>query len=292
MKDLLDQLGLSELFAHLFPGGILLSSLLLWVRPDELPFLLQAKEGWQYPASAAILLIAAYSVGLILSSLSSWLAAYAWRKWGRTNATPKWSQAWAALLALAGGVPRPVALSFVRANFNLSAALVRLTRLEGLTSLEVPWERLVSYRTIAGDRIGEKARATIHEADALHRRFEFAKAMALVGALLALQGLAQLLLGFVGWGEEALPPVRWGWLLGLVLVGFLSSWALRWAAGRCWEAELILTCSLVPLAEGARRTEVEARAYKKWLMRGKPDGSPDRDWQDAEAEVRREERGA
>ncbi len=292
MKDFLDKLGLAELFAYLFPGGILLSSLLLWVSADDLPVLLRARDGWQLVGVGAVLLIVSYSLGLIVSSVSTWAAALCWRKAGRHYAEPR-PLRWLGLflLDLLGGVPRPQNKSFRTELTRISASLTRLVRLSGLASTEVPWERLVAYRAILTDRVGDKAKTAIAEADSLHRRFLFAQAVGLVGALLAFQGVARLVTLRLGWGEDVFPPVYRGWLIALILVGALSSLALRWTAGRWWEAEFVLTCSLTRLAESARRSEIEARAHRKWELRGKPAGSPEQDWRDAAREIAAEEKG-
>jgi hypothetical protein len=286
MKDFLDKFGLSELFAYLFPGAILLASVLLWVRADHLPAVGREKDSWQMFVLVAFLVIASYTLGLIVSSWSSWGSAYYLRKVSIHSITWKpLRRLWLLLVGSVFAFRRQRGDSFIEQNKRISDDLWKLIRLDGLSNLDVPWDRLVLYRTILADRVGEKARTVLAEADSLHRRFLFAQAVALVCALLALQAGLRLFLGAVDWGQDVLPAIPLFGLLGLAAFGVCSSASLRWAAGHWWEAEYILTCSLCKLLDAARQLEIEVLAYKKWQLRGRPAGTPEQDWREAEAEM-------
>src|SRR5438132_10995843 len=76
MKEVLEKFGLVEVFAYLCPGAILLWSTLLWAKPADLGLPGGEKETWVTFALSAFLLILAYTLGLVVATLSSELAAF------------------------------------------------------------------------------------------------------------------------------------------------------------------------------------------------------------------------
>lgn len=71
MKDILTNIGLSEVLAYLCPGTLLLGSALLWLKLPE-----GKMEGWSEFLLAVFLVILSYTLGLILSTWSSEGAAH------------------------------------------------------------------------------------------------------------------------------------------------------------------------------------------------------------------------
>ncbi len=76
MKDLLNRIGVIDLFAYLSPGAILLLSLVFWVNPKQEP-----TSYWE-PMKNSVVLIGllicfAYALGLFATSAGSALARYA-----------------------------------------------------------------------------------------------------------------------------------------------------------------------------------------------------------------------
>ena len=66
MKEILEKFGLSEFFAYICPGVILLSSLALWKWPDF------TSDFWKQQAVVLLLgFILSYILGLILASFCS-----------------------------------------------------------------------------------------------------------------------------------------------------------------------------------------------------------------------------
>jgi hypothetical protein len=262
VKELLEKIGAGDLFAHLCPGTLLLCSVLIWGGTGALHGLPE-KEGWQGLTVAAFLLILAYTVGLIVSAWSSEGTARYVREAGREYPHGQvGARVRLHLLRLFHWFPRPyVNPSIVENNLQIAEDLDHFVGLQGLSSLEVSWERFTIYRAVIADQLGDKGKLPLAEAEAIHRRFLFSQGVALACLLLAVQLFARWLLGPLLWPSHiedsasgTLYIVGETWhstsAVVLVILGFLAvmaSVALRWAAGRWWETEVLLTCSLSKL---------------------------------------------
>ena len=133
-------------------------------------------------------------------------------------------------------------------NLKITDDLSDLAHLQGLSILEIPWDRLVIYRTIIADWMGEKGKYILTEAESVHRRFLFSLGVAMALSLLTLQSLIRLIL-CISPLCNSLPSCPLGLLVLITLLGELTSFRLRVVAGRWWEEELILTVSLAHLSD-------------------------------------------
>jgi hypothetical protein len=251
MKDLLEKIGLGDLFAYVCPGTILLCSLLLWLDRTDLPAGVE-RNSWQSLAISIVLGILAYTLGLIVAWWSSEGAALYLRQAGRLRL--KWTRARACILRLLGilhWIPAPrVNPSIIQSNLQITEDLHNFVQLQGLSSLEIPWDRLAIYRAIMADQVGDKAKGVLAEADSFHRRFLVSQGVALACALVAAQALVRLLLFPLWCGAQ---PV--GVYVSLVVFGTMTSFFLRGSAGRWWEGEFLLTCSLTQLRKRPEQGE-------------------------------------
>src|SRR5262249_39615811 len=253
MKDLLEKFGLSELFAYLCPGAILLCSLLLWVQPGDV-----AKDGWQSFVLAGFLVVLAYTLGLMVAAWSSEGAArYINRsrnlhnRWTLLRALNVW---WHGIFHSVPDLPRGDS-SVVHAQARLEREVLKRARVMGLSSLlhRTTWGLLQFFRAAVADEVGEKGKAVLVEAEAVHRRVLFAQGVALAMLLVALEcgvRLVPCLVGlFTDWKAPlpAVPEIHWVWLVCLLVGGLATSYSLRVAAGRWWETEFALTCILLGL---------------------------------------------
>lgn len=255
MKDILEKFGLSEVFAYLCPGVILVSSSALWAAPS-LDKLLGSKLE-KYPLVVVlILIVVCYALGLIVTFWGSngadrYVRAHRVRKW-RGSTLRERLTLWR--LRFLHGLPFPLENeATVEANLRISQDLTRYAGLPGLSALESPWDRLSLYRTVMTDRLGDGASAILAEADATHRRFLFALGVALALLLVTLQSVLLFVLSSLRgvrtlslWiAKSGLPHVdeRLA-LFFLAGLGLLASLLLRRVAGRLWEQEFLLTSSL------------------------------------------------
>ena len=237
MKEVLERIGLVDLFAYVCPGVIVLLSFTIWARPDP------KSELWKQQALIGVVaVLLAYMIGMILSS------SYVQRLDARARARDH-RGARSTLAAWLWPVPAPrITPEMVEVNLKINDEVGRLIGIPGLSRLTTPWEFLVLYRTLMVDRVGDKAKTVLSEADAFHRRFRFCVGTSLALSLVALQaatrlGLAVLqalgrLAGLGTWtcdGPAAglatwpcpLPGVSVWLLLVLIAVATLSSAVLR-----------------------------------------------------------------
>jgi hypothetical protein len=280
MKEVLQKVGLGDLFAYIAPGALLLCSVPLWA---ELPKL--EGEGWWTLAAPIFLLILAYVLGLVVSTWASERGAwYILTTRGLPFMPFSWSKAWkmarvAAAWAIHWLPDLQLDASSVAALGDIQVDIYnRIGLEEGLSKIHrTPWGELALYRNMAADLLGKRAAAAREEADAMHRRFLFSQGVAAACVLLALQCLLRFLLWLMPppWAAALLallhlPPVQLpalpfihpgSWALFSVL-GFAVSFGLRWVAGRWWESEFALTCMLlkeVKRVEAAKAARAAAR---------------------------------
>jgi hypothetical protein len=253
MKEVIQKVGLGDVFAYICPGAILLCSLLLWFNPEQATLFHLGKESWQAFSLPVFLLILSYTLGLILAAWSSGGAALYLRcvRRLRSRLDEPWLSAvnapFVGLLWLLHWIPEPRIdrVLFAEANTRMATRLSRLAGPLGLSSVETPWDWLLLFRTVIQDHLGKKAKSILELADAIHRRFLFSQGVALVCVLLAVQALGRLIIYYLfPNASAALPPVP---VLGhyiLLVFGGVTSFCLRWGAGRWWETEFVLTYSL------------------------------------------------
>jgi len=129
--------------------------------------------------------------------------------------------------------------SIVEANLRIAEDSQRYSGLQGLSLFEAPGDRLVLYRTFMADRVGDRGKTILAEAESTHRRFLFCQGVALAFFLLALHSLSRLLLRvFTPW-DTSFPSIHSVWLVVITILGALVSFGLRIVAGRWWEYELV-----------------------------------------------------
>ncbi len=253
MKEILEKFGLSEFFAHICPGGILLSSLALWAQLKfDSPF-------WNREVLVAIsVLLLSYTLGLILASFNRMaLVRYLRSAPAERRGFLRKIRAGTIRLLYHFSLPRFTS-SNVHANLRIAEDLARLAGVDSLPALAGPWDGLVIYRTFVADRVGERGKAILTEADTFHRRFLFSMGVALAVYLLAIQALIRFILHFFGkafhesiftsW-NQTLPAISPFWLAAITIFGLGASLELRQIAIRMWELERDLTESLIPPVE-------------------------------------------
>ena len=158
MKDLLDHIGLTEIFAYLCPGAVVLCSLGLWL--DEVPteLLKQAKD--QQVLAIFVVLVTSYSIGLVIAVWgaaggSRFVSAKEARAYSSVSVFLRfsWFRYGYPLLWLLHSLPLP------RQDDTTLERLMQLgERMEryGLRDARLPpWEFLTTYRTIASGAMPE-----------------------------------------------------------------------------------------------------------------------------------------
>jgi hypothetical protein len=134
----------------------------------------------------------------------------------------------------------------VEAKIRIAESLERYGGLAGVRLSENPLGWLSLYRSVVAGRPGAKDNPLLQAADSAHRRLGFALGTSLALLCVGLQALLRFLLSFV-W-QLARPPLPALGLLCIVGVGGVAaSFALRWAAGRWWRQELLLTCAITQI---------------------------------------------
>jgi hypothetical protein len=270
MKDVLEKFGLLELFAYLCPGALLLGSVFfLWVKLPADPEGGLAKEGWLSFSLSAFLVILAYILGLILATISSEGAAFYLR-----YPLPSWCGWWWLLFCWPFWFWLLFWFPKLREDENETISLAQTailedlpprTQLAGLSRLlRTPWSWLSFYRTIVAHEVGEKGKVILEEAEIVHRRLSFAMGVSLTLLVIALQSMVRLLLMGVEYrvgGTYNFPEVGLITLLLLTVGELLTSFALRFVAGRWWETVFALTTTLYKLAHRPERTPEPTRHY-------------------------------
>jgi hypothetical protein len=243
MKEILEKIGLSEFFAYICPGAILLFSLTLWLDPEKIAKFLGESFVKQQIVTAIFLLIFSYTLGLIISWWSISGADLFIRKKRRPQALQRKEKVLTGLLWVFHGLPEPRSNpSIVEAKLKMAEALEKYSGLQGLSLIETPWDWLVLYRTFMAGRVGDRGKHILMEADFIHRRFLFSQGVALAFFLLAVQSFIRLLILLTPL-NDSFPSIGLPWLVVIILLGASTSFGLRQVAGRWWEEELFLTSS-------------------------------------------------
>lgn len=249
---LLQNLGWTELFAYLCPGAITLMSFTIWFRPDLAYSFGPEFAGSQFVIAISFLLVS-YSVGLIVAAGSGagaqrYLSAKYRREAGYSFNRVRWLLLW-----FFHRMPTPrLTERFVEARIRIQEELELYGGLPGLSQILSSWQNLATYRSVVVDRLPRPVALLMREAESVHRRRLFALGVAFAFMLLAVQAFGRLILFFCagfGWGAfsrwcKDLPAGDLAALSATTILGALASFALRQVAGRAWEYEFLLTCSL------------------------------------------------
>jgi hypothetical protein len=251
MKDIFEKIGLSEFFAHICPGVILFSSFALWIEPQKIAAFLGKPIPGQEFLAVVFILIFCYTFGLIVASWSSRGADLYIRKKRRLqafkNIKNRKGKILKGVLWVIHGLPEPRSHpSLVETKLRIAEDLQKYSGLQGLSLFETAWDWLVLYRTIMTDRVSDRGRFILTEADSIHRRFLFCQGVALAFLLVAVQTLIRFVLLSVPLNNPFTSNNHF-WLVVITSLGAFASFCLRNVAGRLWEHELILTTSLTQL---------------------------------------------
>ena len=253
MKYLVQGLGLTEIFARLCPGLILLSSAALWLPPPSKDLLDQLK---QYEVVLLALgLIAGYTLGLILEVASVWLARrYTWLRIGYQPTELFWRwlrklQLWPVALLVGFNLPYEV---------STSKGLLRIIEQLGQNGIDVdlgkrfsPLDLIWSYRTIVSGPLGERAQPLLRVVENIRARLLFT--LGVEFSLLVTAAVALLRIIVEGWPwtlgfDESVSSLAAVSLCEpcsfVVTVGVVLSLLLRPAMARLWRQELFFTFSL------------------------------------------------
>jgi len=259
MKEILERVGLVDLFAYLCPGIIVLLSFTLWLNLE-----LKSEPWKQQVVVLAAVFLLSYAIGIVLSSsvVERWLARIRARG---TLTHPTGFTGWIGWL---GPFPAPrVTPEMVEVNLRINEEVGRLIGVPGMARLVTPWEFLVLYRTLMAQRLGKAAKSLLAEAEAFHRRFRFCSGVSLACVVVVVQAAVRLILGIIqgvartyGYCMPAGPPklspevirvlpcplydVSLWFLLALMLFGTIAAVGLRHVGNHMWELERYLTFSL------------------------------------------------
>ena len=240
MKDLLDRIGLGAIFGSLLPGAILLSSSGLWMTPEQFRSFLDLFRGHEVLLLGGVG-IASYILGVIVASLSGWGSGRYVLLRAECEILPS-RQRW---LSRVGLKFRLMWLPFwlpalchdhPQVSYQAQSSMWELLERHRVGLSKVPWEVLATYRTLVAGRLGTEPRPILLAAEAVYHRLLFALGVALALLLTAIQVLLWLFV--YSWAPH--------WVL--VFVGAValavSSFGLRWVAGRLWWEAFSLTASL------------------------------------------------
>ena len=152
MKEIAEKIGLSDFFAYICPGTILLFSFVLWMRPDfkSPPWELILKQQF-----LAILLfsILAYTLGLLLSSVNQMMQVRYYRLDLR-EAGGIFRQAWRRTIRFLYYFPSPrMTPQLVDANLRIAEDLERLAGLRACKNI-ISRFAVSGHRTRACSRRG------------------------------------------------------------------------------------------------------------------------------------------
>lgn len=258
MKEIIERFGLSEFFAYISPGIILLSSLGLWAKPDF------TSAFWKQEFLVIVIfLILSYTLGLILVTINNIGLTRHLRK-SIKKRKGILSKIWGWVICFFSPFLSPhFTPSIVDANLRIAQDLIRISGIGGASAYVNPLDWLVIYRVMKADYVGENCKLVLSEADTFHRRFRFSMGVSLALFLLAIQSILRLFLFCLETFYEsirtfinnAFPSINYFWLIVLIIFGLWSSFTLRKFAIQMWDLERYLTVSLTqvsPLAPEAK----------------------------------------
>jgi hypothetical protein len=242
MKELLDKFGLTEFLAHICPGSIALSALVLWMNPTFLDKLF-AKIAANSVVSTALLLMAAYAVGLTLAVLSvvgeesfNATSVPEFRRLGSVRAFGKFL-AWLWLWINHGFPKLPdgdrANDDMMLARTEVMAALDSFPARDLFSLMQYTSDQLLFFRTLFQDRHKDRAAVTLNLAETVHRRILFAlgvsQSLLVWTALASLRLAASIVLWL--WKLWSLPATaRW-----VITPGILFSVGLVLSAVAIWQ---------------------------------------------------------
>jgi hypothetical protein len=145
------------------------------------------------------------------------------------------------------GMPLPrIELSYVELQIKMFERIESAGGVYGLPEMWSPWDKMETYRTLLR-RAGSERELVLDAATDVHGRLLFCLGMSVASVLTAAQALTSWLVQWrqPSWASEEVSPTV---LLCVVLVSIASTVGLRFAAGRYWEHELVLTASVSPSA--------------------------------------------
>ena len=251
MKDLVQGLGLTEVFARLCPGMIFLASFALWYLPvDELakPDGLFKQFEW---ALLGLGFIIAYTLGLILETGSNWLAhrylemAYSGKP-AEGRERRKYSRRLRFFRLFVGfGIRKDDA-------YTAEGRLRMLEQLED-NGVEIDLEKRFSlldllwvYRTLVSGPVGERAQPVLRTTENIRAHLLFALGVAFSLLLSSVSAVIKLL--FTAF-EAILTASELKWetcwpYIAVATLGLGVSALLRLATARYWDQELFFTSSL------------------------------------------------
>lgn len=246
MKDILDKFGVTEFFAYLCPGVIVISSLALWIQP-EFDRVVGSDLAEQQLVMAFLLLIVAYALGFVVAWWSNWGTAYyiltSYKEGNPVRGSWLRSKLLLWSLWLFHWFPLPQS-NTVGARTLIADRIVVYSQME--TSIGTnPWEMMSIYRAFVAGRVGNVGSPILSEAATIHTRLLFALAVNLAILLCAAQSFARLLLPDL----DGLPDVSVSLLSAIGVLGVVASFALRLIAAQLWEQELLLTHGLTLLED-------------------------------------------
>ena len=260
MKDLVQGLGLTEVFARLCPGVIFLASLALWYSPDD-----NLPEQFEWVA-LALGFIAAYTLGLILETGSNWLAhryldiAYSGRP-AETRARRKYDRRLRFHRLFVGFRIR-------KDDFYTAEGRLRMVEQLEDNGVEIDLDKRFSlldllwvYRTLVSGPVGERAQPVLRTTENIRARLLFALGVAFSLLLSSVSAVIKLL--FTGFESIITAPAAtslpgrlnyWEtcWLCAAVaILGIVVSGLLRLVTARYWDQELFFTSSLTWYVDNA-----------------------------------------
>ena len=253
MKDIVQGLGLTEIFARLCPGLILLSSAALWLPPLSKDSLDQLK---QYElVLLALGLIAGYTLGLILEAASGWSA----QRYTRLKVGHKPEERfrrWLYQLRL-WFFSLLVGFRF-RMEASTTDGLLRIVeQLEdngieaGLGERFSPLDLIWSYRAIVSGPLGERAQPLLRVSENIRARLLFTLGVEFSLLVTAAVALLRISVEWWPWAANSISdsPCEPCWFV--VTARVVLSILLRPVMARLWRQELFFTFSLTRYVDSA-----------------------------------------
>lgn len=266
MREFLQSLSATEIFAFVPPGAIVLASISLWRSVDLSP-LVGSQLANQPLAIAVLVLILAYALGMIVHSIStagSDLYVHGRYRRSRIRRVVNGLLLWPAFRF---HVPALDQLDVESRMQTLRYLEKKQFKRWGIPPMErvirrggypdSMWEFQEAYRTLIAGRVPARDQSTFMEAMATHRRLLFALGVSFAFFVVSLQAVIRLgihyiiyyaprwesLDAFFIWAD-ALFSISLPLLYAILVLGLLASFALRQVGTRLWQQELFLMDSL------------------------------------------------
>lgn len=268
MKELVQQFGLFEILAHICPGVIVVASSLVWRDAGFRPFAVMQTE--DEIVRAIVFVVLAYTAGLITASLGNRIAADYYLLRGRrklfrladagkgSSFRSRIQNVADAFITALGWFPEPLAgdpgfaTAALEYNRRIDREIYENIALPGISTLSIPWDRFVLYRTIMANKATAKVHPVLDEAEVMHRRFLFSLGVALAFAFVTVECVFVAVVVLLRPGGASLTTVSLLMLMGLGAA--LASVGLRVSAGRWWELEEILTYTWSEISRRGKQT--------------------------------------